>query len=165
MNALLQLSLKPPCTVARQDAAPPGGGVDEESWQRLAVRAAEAVLEGEEGLLGQYARAVAEFEFTGCGLYMHFSGIPEGLRLEGRPDRVVGRVVGSIPGMRGSLFFDVFVRDGMLAFLEISSTFDALPDSAGEVVLVKGRYKGEGPVKWFRAEGEVGKRAMEGGQP
>ncbi len=165
MSDNLQLPLLIPCAVARQDAAPPREGVDKESWRRLAVRAAETALEGEEWLLGQYAWADAEFEFTGCGLYMHFSGIPEGLRLEGRPDCVIGRVVGSIPGMRGALFCDMFVRNGMLAFLEISSTFDTLPDSAGEVVLVKGRYEGGGPVKWFRAEDEIGKPATEGGRP
>ena len=130
-------------------------GMDEESWKGLAVRAAEAALEGEAALMGQYARAVREFEFTGCGLYMHFKGIPEGLRLEGRPNRVVGRLVGSVPGMKGALFFDVFVRDGMLASLEISSTFDALPDSAADVVMEKGSYVGEGPVRWFRAESIV----------
>ena len=130
-------------------------GMDEESWKGLAVRAAEAALEGEAALMGQYAQAEREFEFTGCGLYMKFKGIPEGLRLEGRPNRVIGRLAGSVPGMKGALFFEVFVRDGMLAFLEISSTFDALPDSAADVVMEKGSYFGEGPVRWFRAEGIV----------
>ena len=127
-------------------------GMDEESWRQLAVRATEAALEGEEELLGQYARAARKFEFTGCGLYMNFKDIPEELRLKGRQNRVIGRLVGSIPDMPGSLFFDVFVRDGMLAFLEISSTFDALPTSAASVVLGKGRYVGDGPVRWFRSE-------------
>ena len=130
-------------------------GMDEESWRRLAVRAAEAALEGEEALLGQYARAARKFEFTGCGLYMYFKDIPEELRLKERQNRVIGRLVGSIPGMPGSLFFDVFVRDGMLAFLEISSTFDSLPDSAASVVMKKGRYVGNAPVRCFRSEGIV----------
>ena len=131
-------------------------GLDEESWRRLAVRAASAALEGEEELLEQYTRAEREFEFTGCGLYMNFQGIPEEMRLVGGPNRVISRLVGSVPGMKGALFFDVFVRDGMLAFLEVSSTFDTLPDSAASVVMEKGRYVGkEGGVKWFRAEGIV----------
>ncbi len=83
---------------------------------------------------------------------MNFKNIPEELRLKGRQNRVIGRLVGSIPDMPGSLFFDVFVRDGMLAFLEISSTFDALPDSAASVVLRKGWYVGDSPVRWFQTE-------------
>lgn len=130
-------------------------GMDEESWRQLAVRATEAALEGEEELLEQYAWASREFEFTGCGLYMNFKNIPEELRLKGRQNRVIGRLVGSIPDMPGSLFFDVFVRDGMLAFLEISSTFDALPTSATSVVLRKGWYVGDSPVRWFQTEGIV----------
>ena len=142
----------------------PRKGLNEESWRRLAMRAATAVLEEEEDLREQYARAEREFVFTGCGLYMNFKGIPEEMRLVGRPDRVVSRLVGSVPGMKGALFFDVFIRDGMLACLEVSSTFDWLPDSAASVVLEKGRYVGEeGAVRWFRAEGIV--RENQGNSP
>ncbi len=113
-------------------------------WLYVLRRAVQLILDENTllkiSLRRQCSESICHFEFTGCGAFLQFDKVPSPLQIEGCPTFVLGELTGEVDDSKHSLFFDVFIRNGLIDFVELSSTFDFLPETFGKLILNEGTY-------------------------